>query len=66
MFWDLSVFLFLFARVNDPLIVQGFLSDDTVLAGALWRNLYMQRSVDPIHLNRAVYYVRGTVCFNYK
>lgn len=47
-------------------IIQGFLSDDTTLAGALWRNLYMQRSVDPVHLNRAVYYVRGTVCFNCK
>uniref|UniRef100_A0AAF5PL32 Ubiquinol-cytochrome c chaperone domain-containing protein n=1 Tax=Wuchereria bancrofti TaxID=6293 RepID=A0AAF5PL32_WUCBA len=38
----------------------GFLSDDTTLAGALWRNLYMQRFVNPVHLNRAVYYVRGT------
>ncbi|VDK77143.1 unnamed protein product [Litomosoides sigmodontis] len=42
---------------------EGFLSDDTTLAGALWRNLYMQRSVDPIHLNRAVYYVRGTMAY---
>ncbi|VBB27955.1 unnamed protein product [Acanthocheilonema viteae] len=42
---------------------EGFLSDDTALAGALWRNLYMQRSVDPIHLNRAVYYVRGTMAY---
>ncbi|VIO89093.1 Uncharacterized protein BM_BM2617 [Brugia malayi] len=42
---------------------EGFLSDDTALAGALWRNLYMQRSVDPIHLNRAVYYVRGTMTY---
>uniref|UniRef100_A0A0R3RIH3 Ubiq_cyt_C_chap domain-containing protein n=1 Tax=Elaeophora elaphi TaxID=1147741 RepID=A0A0R3RIH3_9BILA len=42
---------------------EGFLSDDTALAGALWRNLYMQRSVDPVHLNRAVYYVRGTMAY---
>ncbi|VDM13489.1 unnamed protein product [Wuchereria bancrofti] len=42
---------------------EGFLSDDTTLAGALWRNLYMQRSVDPVHLNRAVYYVRGTMAY---
>ncbi|VDK83564.1 unnamed protein product [Onchocerca ochengi] len=42
---------------------EGFLSDDVALAGALWRNLYMQRSVDPVHLNRAVYYVRGTMAY---
>ncbi|EFO21541.2 ubiquinol-cytochrome C chaperone family protein [Loa loa] len=42
---------------------EGFLCDDTTLAGALWRNLYMQRSVDPVHLNRAVYYVRGTMAY---
>uniref|UniRef100_A0A915PMX5 Ubiquinol-cytochrome c chaperone domain-containing protein n=1 Tax=Setaria digitata TaxID=48799 RepID=A0A915PMX5_9BILA len=42
---------------------EGFLSDDTTLAEALWRNLYMQRSVDPIHLNRAVYYIRGTMSY---
>ncbi|CAG9533668.1 unnamed protein product [Cercopithifilaria johnstoni] len=42
---------------------EGFLSDDTALAGALWRNLYMQRSIDPIHLNRAAYYVRGTMAY---
>ncbi|MCP9264911.1 Melanopsin [Dirofilaria immitis] len=41
----------------------GFLSEDTALAGALWRNLYMQRSVDPVYLNRAVHYVRGTMAY---
>ncbi|KAM3727266.1 Ubiquinol-cytochrome-c reductase complex assembly factor [Dirofilaria immitis] len=42
---------------------EGFLSEDTALAGALWRNLYMQRSVDPVYLNRAVHYVRGTMAY---
>ncbi|VDM95673.1 unnamed protein product [Thelazia callipaeda] len=42
---------------------EGFLSDDPALAGALWRNLYMQRPVDPVHLNRAVFYIRGTMAY---
>ncbi|VDM41952.1 unnamed protein product [Toxocara canis] len=34
---------------------EGFLSDDTVLAGAVWRCLYLQRTCDPIHVGRVAY-----------
>ncbi|CAB3402505.1 unnamed protein product [Caenorhabditis bovis] len=42
---------------------EGFLSDDRVLAGAVWRCLYMSRPVDPIHLLRVVTYIRSTVAW---
>jgi len=40
---------------------EGFLCSDTMLAGALWRNLYTEQVVDLIHLNRAVRYVRANI-----
>uniref|UniRef100_A0A914R480 Ubiquinol-cytochrome c chaperone domain-containing protein n=1 Tax=Parascaris equorum TaxID=6256 RepID=A0A914R480_PAREQ len=39
----------------------GFLSEDTVLAGAIWRCLYLQRTCDPIHVSRVILYMRSTV-----
>lgn len=42
-------------------VMQGFVCSDTMLAGALWRNLYTEKVIDLIHLNRAVRYVRGNV-----
>lgn len=42
---------------------EGFLSDDRVLAGAIWRCLYMQREADPIHVLRVVTYIRSTVAW---
>src|SRR5262249_37186708 len=41
--------------------LQGFVCSDTMLAGALWRNLYTEKMVDLINLNRAVRYVRANV-----
>lgn len=43
-------------------VFQGFLQDDPALASAIWRNLYMQRTFDPIHVSRVVRYMRATVC----
>ncbi|CAD5229608.1 unnamed protein product [Bursaphelenchus okinawaensis] len=42
---------------------EGFLSPDVVLAGALWRNLFMAIPVEPVHLNNAVRYTRATIAF---
>ncbi|GMR32144.1 hypothetical protein PMAYCL1PPCAC_02339 [Pristionchus mayeri] len=42
---------------------EGFLADDARLAGALWRNLYMQRDVDPTHVVNAIKYIRSTVAW---
>ncbi|EGT52014.1 hypothetical protein CAEBREN_06399 [Caenorhabditis brenneri] len=42
---------------------EGFLHDDRVLAGAIWRCLYMNREVDPIHLLKVVTYMRSTVAW---
>lgn len=42
---------------------EGFLHDDRVLAGAIWRCLYMNRQVDPIHLLKVVTYMRSTVAW---
>uniref|UniRef100_F1LAF2 Ubiquinol-cytochrome c reductase complex chaperone CBP3 n=1 Tax=Ascaris suum TaxID=6253 RepID=F1LAF2_ASCSU len=42
---------------------EGFLSEDTVLAGAIWRCLYLQRTCDPIHVNRVILYMRSTVAY---
>lgn len=55
-------FLFCFYKVIvRKYYFQGFLSDDCILAGALWRNLYMSKPVEPVHLNNAVRYTRATV-----
>ncbi|VDL85090.1 unnamed protein product, partial [Nippostrongylus brasiliensis] len=40
---------------------EGFLSNDRMLAAALWRCLYMSRTCDPIHVLKAVGYIRSTV-----
>ncbi|VDK55837.1 unnamed protein product [Anisakis simplex] len=42
---------------------EGYLSDDTVLAGAIWRCLYLQRSYDPIYVNRVILYIRSTMAY---
>nr|CDJ86527.1 Ubiquinol-cytochrome C chaperone domain containing protein [Haemonchus contortus] len=42
---------------------EGFLSDDRMLAAALWRCLYISRSFDPIHVLRAIAYMRSTVAW---
>uniref|UniRef100_A0A915B922 Ubiquinol-cytochrome c chaperone domain-containing protein n=2 Tax=Parascaris univalens TaxID=6257 RepID=A0A915B922_PARUN len=42
---------------------EGFLSEDTVLAGAVWRCLYLQRTCDPIHVSRVILYMRSTVAY---
>ncbi|KAE9555921.1 hypothetical protein FO519_000901 [Halicephalobus sp. NKZ332] len=42
---------------------EGFLQDDPALAAAVWRNLYTQRSFDPIYVSRVVRYMRATVSF---
>ncbi|VDN56882.1 unnamed protein product, partial [Dracunculus medinensis] len=45
---------------------EGFLSSDAALAGAIWRCLYVEKNCDPIHVNKAVQYIRSTVilCFH--
>lgn len=40
---------------------EGLQSDDVVLAGALWRRLYQQQTVDPEHLDGLVKYIRRQV-----
>jgi cytochrome b pre-mRNA-processing protein 3 len=40
---------------------EGLLSDDKVLAGAIWRRLFNASYVDPIHLEAIVKYIRKTV-----
>uniref|UniRef100_A0A7E4V991 Ubiq_cyt_C_chap domain-containing protein n=1 Tax=Panagrellus redivivus TaxID=6233 RepID=A0A7E4V991_PANRE len=42
---------------------EGFLSDDRALAAAVWRNLYMTRSFDPIYVNTVVRYMRASVSY---
>ncbi|GMT04614.1 hypothetical protein PENTCL1PPCAC_26788 [Pristionchus entomophagus] len=42
---------------------EGFLADDTRLAGALWRNLYMEREVDPARVVNAIKYIRSTMAW---
>ena len=37
---------------------EGISSEDVVLAGALWRNFFLQRDFDPRHLELVVEYVR--------
>lgn len=40
---------------------EGLLSNDQVLAGAIWRNLMLQRDFDPRHLDILVDYVRENI-----
>lgn len=40
---------------------EGLQSDDTVLAGALWRRVYQQQDVDIEHLELLVKYIRKEV-----
>uniref|UniRef100_A0A0N4ZJ96 Ubiq_cyt_C_chap domain-containing protein n=1 Tax=Parastrongyloides trichosuri TaxID=131310 RepID=A0A0N4ZJ96_PARTI len=43
---------------------EGFLKNDTDLAGAIWRNLYTSKeNIDPILLCNAIKYMRGTVAY---
>ncbi|KAI6175153.1 Ubiquinol-cytochrome C chaperone domain containing protein [Aphelenchoides fujianensis] len=42
---------------------EGFLDSDCVLAAALWRNLYVSKTVEPVCLNNVVRYVRETAVF---
>ena len=37
---------------------EGMISDDKVLAGALWRTFFQQKVVPPQHLEKLVHYVR--------
>ena len=37
---------------------EGITSDYHVLAGALWRNFFLHRDFDPLHLELVVEYVR--------
>ncbi|MEQ2274348.1 Ubiquinol-cytochrome-c reductase complex assembly factor 1 [Xenotaenia resolanae] len=41
---------------------EGILSDDCVLAAALWRNLFNRQCEDPQQLELMVEYVRKQVC----
>jgi cytochrome b pre-mRNA-processing protein 3 len=40
---------------------EGLMSSDTVLAGAIWRNLFSQGDFDPRHLEVLVGYVRENI-----
>jgi cytochrome b pre-mRNA-processing protein 3 len=40
---------------------EGLLSDDMVLAGAVWRTLLQQDCSDPENVERIVYYIRKQV-----
>ncbi|KAL6725604.1 hypothetical protein Aduo_007644 [Ancylostoma duodenale] len=42
---------------------EGFLADDRVFAGAVWRCLYLSRPCDPIHVLRAIAYMRSTIAW---
>ncbi|KAI6191343.1 Ubiquinol-cytochrome C chaperone domain containing protein [Aphelenchoides bicaudatus] len=42
---------------------EGFLESDCMLAAAVWRNLYMRRSIEPEHLNKVVKYMRASVAY---
>ncbi|KAK6745593.1 hypothetical protein RB195_011986 [Necator americanus] len=42
---------------------EGFLTDDRVFAGGVWRCLYMSRSCDPIHVLRTIAYMRATIAW---
>ena len=40
---------------------EGLFFDDTVLAGALWRNFFGKSDVDPVYLELLLSYVRSQV-----
>lgn len=40
---------------------EGLMSDDSVLAGAIWRNIFSQGDFDPRHLEVLVDYVRENI-----
>uniref|UniRef100_A0A1I7W6Y8 Ubiq_cyt_C_chap domain-containing protein n=1 Tax=Heterorhabditis bacteriophora TaxID=37862 RepID=A0A1I7W6Y8_HETBA len=40
---------------------EGFLSDDRILAAAIWRCLYVSRPCDPLHVLRVIIYIRSTL-----
>ncbi|KHJ88800.1 AN1-like Zinc finger [Oesophagostomum dentatum] len=42
---------------------KGFLADDRTFAAAIWRCLYMGRTCDPIHVLRAIAYMRSTIAW---
>ncbi|CEF70543.1 Ubiquinol-cytochrome-c reductase complex assembly factor 1 [Strongyloides ratti] len=42
---------------------EGFLKNDVDLAGAVWRNLYVSKEIDPICLASVVMYIRSTVAY---
>ncbi|VDM66410.1 unnamed protein product [Strongylus vulgaris] len=42
---------------------EGFLADDRVFAGAIWRCLYLSRTCDPIHVLRVIAYMRSTIAW---
>ncbi|KAK6060991.1 Ubiquinol-cytochrome C chaperone [Cooperia oncophora] len=42
---------------------EGFLANDRLLAAALWRCLYIGRPCDPIHVLRAIAYIRSTMAW---
>lgn len=44
--------------------MQGLMSHDRVLAGALWRAFFESRTADPILLEQMVHYVRKQVLYH--
>lgn len=61
-----SCSLFGFHRTNDVCVsLQGLLSDDSVLAAALWRNLFTCQCEDPRQLELMVEYVRKQVSLRF-
>lgn len=44
---------------------EGILSDDVVLAGALWRRIFQYGPFEPAKLELLVEYVRKQVIYNY-
>uniref|UniRef100_A0A0K0DXP8 Ubiq_cyt_C_chap domain-containing protein n=1 Tax=Strongyloides stercoralis TaxID=6248 RepID=A0A0K0DXP8_STRER len=42
---------------------EGFLKNDVDFAGAIWRNLYVSKEIDPIYLANVIMYIRSTVAY---
>lgn len=42
---------------------EGFLTSDTVLAGAIWRCLYIEREFNPVFISAVIRYIRGTIAY---
>lgn len=42
---------------------EGIMTNDKVLAGALWRRLFQSECNNPEHLEQLVIYVHKTVCY---